>query len=290
MSTPTADQRTVARLNDLLGQELGRNEYGKPYFTWRWSEDLFWPATPTGKFKVNETKVQIPMIGAPAETHDFEEAYDAAADTWDDDFGGQSGKCTWCARPESDLIHNVYSIAQTPEPEYERGRQTRLKDTWMICKWLTPWELILGPGRGAKHIMHGEQGFSEKEPPVEQVIAAWNRLNPGAPFPARGWRIPTDAYLPAGPHDENWTTSPYGHTEPHEQDTRHFIRKVKYQTSRSFDAVLQDMLDREDAKNTREELAIGEECRDAFPAFLNPDIGKRGGFVSFPWSKRDRLL
>lgn len=289
MSHPTGDPRTIAKLNDLLGNELGRNHFGDPYFTWRWSEELYWPATPTGRFKTVEEKTQTPIIGAPADAHDFEEIGDNGCAP-DEDQYQYSANCKHCGEPESHINHNVYSIMQHAEPEYERGRQTRKVDTWVICKWLTPWELILGPGRGHKHVIHGDQQFSDKEPESKAVLATWNRLFPGASFPARGWRVPTDAYLPATPDDENWANSPFGHTTPHLQDTEHFIRKVKYQNSRAFEAVLQDMLSKEDAKNEREQLAIGEECRDLFPAFLNPNIGKRGGFVSFPWSKKDRQI
>jgi hypothetical protein len=40
---------TPARLNDLLGQELGFNPFGEPIFAWKFSDDLFWPASYTGK-------------------------------------------------------------------------------------------------------------------------------------------------------------------------------------------------------------------------------------------------
>lgn len=288
MSAPTGDPRIVAELNELLGRELGRNEYGKPYFSWRWSEDLFWPAAATGRTLLNETKVLTPIIGAPADTHDFEEAYDAANDTFDSDWGGKSDRCVHCGNPESDLAHNVYSIMQRPEPEYQSDRQYRRRDTWVICKWLTPWELILGPGRGATSIMHGDQRGTDKAPPVEAVIAAWNRQFPGAAFPAKGWRVPTDAYLPHGPDDENWAGNPFGHTTPHRQDTEHFIKNVKYQTSRPFAEVEQSFIASDIEKERRIDVAFMDDCRDAFPAFLNPKQGARGSFVSMPWTKHDR--
>lgn len=283
MSAPTGDSKLIAELNELLGRELGRNQYGDPYFTWRWSEDLYWPAFATGRKLIKETKVLTPIIGAPKDTHDYDEAYDAAADTWDSDFGGQSGKCVHCSEPESDLAHNVYSIMQTSEPEYDRDRQMRARDTWVVCKWLTPWELILGPREGS--IMHGEQGKSAKEPSQAALIAAWNRQAPGAVFPARGWLVPTDASLPRIAD---------GVRTPNRTDTDWFILQVKWQTSRPFAEVEQDMMDQEDARSRKQEMLIGEEAADMWSAFLNPKPGTRGrgsggGFISFPWTKKDRL-
>ena len=237
---------------NVLGQELGRNQYGDPYFSWRWSEDLFWPAFATGKLYSTEVPLKMPIIGGGEET-----------------------------------VINIVN-----KPEYKRDRQTRRRDTWFICKWLTPWELITGPGRGAKNLKHGEQSGDRKEPPMAEVQAAWNHHFPGADLPIKGWRIPTDAYLPAGPHDENWELSPQRPT-PNYTDTQRFITAVKFQTSRPFDEVLQDMLDQQDAADLRGNIRIGDEARDMFTAFLNPKPGARGrgsggGFVSFPWTKFDR--
>lgn len=252
MSAATGDPKLIAELNGILGAELGRNIYGDPYFSWRWSEDLYWPAFATGKQYATEVPVKVPIIGGGEET-----------------------------------VINIVN-----KPEYKRDRQTRRRDTWFICKWLTPWELVTGPGRGATSLRHGEQSDSAKEPPMEHVQAAWNHHFPGADLPAKGWRIPTDAYLPAGPQDENWEFSNKTPT-PNYTDTRKFIAHVKFQTSRPFEEVLQDVLDKEDANNLKGEAKIGEECADMFPAFLNVKPGTRGrasggGFVSFPWTKFDR--
>lgn len=279
MSAPTGDPRVIAELNELLGRELGRNEYGKPYFSWRWSEDLTWPATATGRTIIHETKVLTPIIGAPADTHDFEDCrYDS---------NGVEFQCEHCNEGKDHPVHNVYSIMQTPEREYKSARQYRRIDTWVICKWLTPWELILGPGRGYMNIKHGQQQSADREPSQEAVIAAWNRQFPGAPFPARGWRVPTDAYLP-NQDDENFAASPFGHTTPHRKDTEHFIRQVRFQTSRPFAEVEQDMIAQDIAAEKRIDTQFMDDCRDAFPAFLNPKQGARGSFVSFPWTKADR--
>lgn len=288
MSAATGDPKQIAQLNEILGRELGRNQYGDPYFTWRWSEDLYWPAFATGRTTIKETKVQTPIIGAPPDSHDFEQEM-----VWSSELRRDVSRCKTCHGIEPELVHNVYSIMQAPEPEYRRDRQMRKRDTWVICKWLTPWELILGQRPESGWLCHGEQNHIEKEPSRDALIAAWNRQFPGAAFPAKGWLIPTDAYLPAGPHDENWAESPFGHTVPQIADTNLFIERVRYQTSRPGDEVLADMLAREDAANLRGEAAIGEECRDLFPALLNPAPGKRGrasggGFISFPWTKADR--
>ncbi len=275
----TGDPIEIARLNELLGKELGRNERGESIFSWRWSEDLFWPASDTGRKEIVETKVRTPIIGAPAETHDYSEAYDAAADTWDDDFGGASGKCSVCGAPESDLAHNVYSIMQDLKPIYERGRQCRRVDTWLVAKWQSPEELIIGGLIG-----HGMGWQGGHKPSMDAMTATWTRLYPGVDFPAHGWRIPTDARLPRGPQDP---------TVPNIVDTQHFIQEVRRQTSMKFDARLEDMYAYEDRKDAKDRKLIEEDVRDGFNAFLNPSPGARGrasggGFVSFPWSKKDR--
>jgi hypothetical protein len=40
----TGNPAEIAFLNHLLGTELGFNVYVAPIFSWRWSEDCFWPA------------------------------------------------------------------------------------------------------------------------------------------------------------------------------------------------------------------------------------------------------
>ena len=115
MSAPTGDPRVVAELNELLGRELGRNEYGKPYFTWRWSEDLTWPAFATGRTLLNETKVRTHIFGAPADTHDYEEAYDAA-----------SAK-VWAGMSESDIAREGYKGRLPPAPPVSKKGKGKQK-------------------------------------------------------------------------------------------------------------------------------------------------------------------
>lgn len=57
---------TVRQLNELLRQELGSNPYGEGIFSWRWSEDCYWPATKTGRMVTK--KVEVPLIGGGVET------------------------------------------------------------------------------------------------------------------------------------------------------------------------------------------------------------------------------
>lgn len=247
MSAPTGDPALIRTLNDFLGQELGRNQYGKPYFTWRWSEDLFWPAARTGNLIQVPHEAEIPLIGGGVE--------------------------------KATLVDVV--------PEYARERQLRRSNVWVVCKWLTPWELITGPLRGSWK--HGDQMQMPDGslPTHERQVEMWNSLFPGAEFPARGWRIPTDAYLPSNPHDPN-----YGRTAGHEPnwaDTKHFVMRVKAQTSESFDTVLNDMMAKLKERDEGVPGAMMDEIRDGFNAFLNPNPGKRGGFISFPWSKKDRV-
>lgn len=58
--------KQIEALNELLGQQLGRNILGESVFSWAWSEDLLWPATATGR---NTTRdVEVPIIGGGTDT------------------------------------------------------------------------------------------------------------------------------------------------------------------------------------------------------------------------------
>lgn len=162
-------------------------------------------------------------------------------------------------------------------PEYRRDRQVRRFDTWYVTKWLSPEHLIFGWFGGHGHELASREGVI---PDREGLVRLWESRFPGAEFPSEGWIVPTDAYLPRSPQDPK---------EPNWADTRHFITQVKHQSSQNFDAALQSWMDQDDAKNERQEKEIGEEARECFTAFLNPTPGKRGGFISFPWSRQDRL-
>ncbi|MEY4299377.1 MAG: hypothetical protein RIR25_613 [Verrucomicrobiota bacterium] len=228
----TGNPAEIARLNNLFGRELGRNLNAEPIFSWRWSEDMFWPSFPTGRTVTKERFFDIPLVGGGVEKGCIEEAV----------------------------------------PEYAQDRQVRLLDTWYIAKWLTPEELIVGGLIG-----HGMGWQGGQKPSDEQLREAWKRQFPGADFPAQGWRVPTDAHLPRSPQESK---------VPNEADTLHFIRCIREQTSMRFDERLKDMLAYEDRGEAEKDRVIQDMVRDSFPAFLNPNIGKRGGFVSFPWARR----
>lgn len=239
MSARTGDPALIRELNNYLGQELGRNEYGDSYFSWRWSEDMYWPARATGKILIEPHEVLVPILG----TDEVEK-----------------------------------TVEERRVPEYVRDRQVRNVDTWYLAKWLTPWELTTGPRSG--HIRHGDQYSHPDMPSRIEQLQAWARLYPGMDFPAQGWRIPTDAYLPR---------SPQGERAPNWPDTRAAVTQIKFQASQRFDPVLAAMMDELDRMDLAKEKPIMDEIRDSFPSFLNPVPGKRSNFVSMPWSKIDRL-
>lgn len=159
-------------------------------------------------------------------------------------------------------------------PVYRRDRQVA-RSAWYVTKLLTPAELIWGwIGK------HGDPTPEGRQPRDEELLQIWNARFPGADFPSRGWRVPTDACLPRYVG---------GATEPNMADTEDFIACVREQTRLSFDLRLEDMLAYEDRKEADKRREIEDAVRDSFPAFLNPAIGKRSNFVSFPWSRKDRL-
>lgn len=52
----------IEKLNELLGQEIGRTPLGDPLYKWEWSDDLLWPAYATGR---NTTRnAPAPIIGS----------------------------------------------------------------------------------------------------------------------------------------------------------------------------------------------------------------------------------
>lgn len=158
------------------------------------------------------------------------------------------------------------------EPEYKQDRQCR-KSAWFMTKWLTARELIVGGfGRGAIAEPADVQNATD-----EFVERLWQSRFPGADFPSRGWRVATDASLPRSPVDP---------IEPNLPDTEYFVRCFREQTSMSPEMRLADMLDAMKRDEQAPDKRIGDEVRDAFPAFLNPNPGKRGGFVSVPDYRR----
>jgi hypothetical protein len=220
----TGNPKEIERLNDLLGRELGRNPYGASVFSWRWSEDCWWPATRTGR--TVKSPVSVPIIGGGIE-----------------------------------IVEHVV-------PEYKPQRQTKRHDSWYICKWLSPEELILGGSQGLG------RGYAPGMKPNHDALARqWNELFPGIDFPSQGWRVPTNACLPRGPHDS---------AIPNLNDTNDFIAQIKEQTRlNEADSLARDLAIW-DAHDEAQKAEIGDECRDLFPAYLNDRPGRRGGFVSMP--------
>ena len=157
-------------------------------------------------------------------------------------------------------------------PVYARDRQVR-NSAWYMTKLLTPLELVWGfVGK------HGDPA-PVNAPPREKLVEMWLARFPGSDFPAQGWRIPTDAYLPryeGGPR------------EPNRNDTEDFIACIREQTRLSATLRLDDMLAYEDRQQADTDRQIQDAVRDSFPAFLNPVPGKRSNFVSFPWVRKDR--
>jgi hypothetical protein len=52
----------IEKQNNILGTELGWNQYGEPIFGWSWSDDLFWPAKPTGRMVPQKTAAGIVAV------------------------------------------------------------------------------------------------------------------------------------------------------------------------------------------------------------------------------------
>jgi hypothetical protein len=167
----------------------------------------------------------------------------------------------------------VTCIEEMTVPVYRRDRQVA-RSAWYMTKLLTPEQLIWGwIGK------HGDPTPEGRAPSHDALMEIWNNRFPGADFPAKGWRVPTDAWLPRSAGEP---------TEPNLPDTEDFIAQVREQTRMSFALRLEDMTQyevrKEDATNKEIEAAV----RDSFPAFLNPVPGKRSNFVSMPWSRKDR--
>ena len=232
----------IARLNALLGRELGRRADGHSIFVWKNSDDLLWPAHQTGRKIARKVEMRVPILGT------------------------------------SDTALAVETVAV---PEYVSAHQMRERGVWVVAKWLTPEELIWGwSDRRHGGTPDEDRRLEEIRPTQAGLEEIWQKRFPGAEFPSKGWRIPTDATLPRGPGMSS---------VPTEADTLFFIERVKDQTSMGARERLMDMLQAEDRVQAVKDKLIQDEVRDCFPAFLSPKAGSRGGFVSFPWSKKDRL-
>lgn len=174
------------------------------------------------------------------------------------------------ASPGAEMVN----VSETV-PEYSRDRQTIKRETWFVTKWLKSTDLIHGGTRG-----HGWDYSPGEEPDHEALERLWKQRFKGADFPYQGWRVPTDAFLPRSPQDPS---------VPNEPDTLHFITRIKDQTSLASQTRIADMLAQEERLERQKELLIGDEMADMFTAGLNPKPGSRASWVSFPYSRKDRL-
>lgn len=99
-------------------------------------------------------------------------------------------------------------------------------------------------------------------------LPQWENLFPGAPYPARGFHITTNADIPEG-------------DEPNLQDTERLIGGLRYQASgRPPGQVYRDFIEAEIEDEVSREKVIRDAVRDSFTAFLNPKPGARGGDTS----------
>ncbi len=141
--------------------------------------------------------------------------------------------------------------AYIPVPEYRKEKMApNLDRQWVMTVW-----------------MRGED------------LPQWQTMFPGAPYPARGHRIHTNASLPSYPG---------GPREPNLEDTERFIRLMRFQRNHTVNEVATGIDNERTVRDTAIRKEIEDEIRDEFPAFMNIEPGKRGGYVSFPYSEKDR--
>lgn len=112
-------------------------------------------------------------------------------------------------------------------------------------------------------------------PPEE--LSRWKETFPGADYPRNGYYINTNACL-----------DPF--RVPTIDDTWHFIKCIRDQTSMDFLSRLRDMERVEEKIETSEHAEVIDEVADYVPAFFNPNPGKRGGHVSVPSLQKEMLI
>jgi hypothetical protein len=95
----------IAKLNALMGRELGYTPHGEPIYMFQWTEDLFWPLYKTGA-KVAETRTyEVPIISLDPNVPSSTEAVE-----------------------EKKLV-----------PEYQKARMThKYQNQWIATAWLPP--------------------------------------------------------------------------------------------------------------------------------------------------------
>lgn len=236
--------QTVAQLNKLLERELGTNPYGEAIFRWEFSEDLYWPEFATGRMV--EKPVKIPIIGGSVECEECRGKGEKLV--WDDDESWYE-QCTKC---DKGRIYGTEMTASISVPEYRKEKMApNLDRQWVVTVWTPP-----------------------------ESLPQWQAMFPGAPYPARGHRIHTNASLPSYPG---------GPREPNLSDTQRFIELLHFQRSHTHREAEHAIDDERTARDKSVQKEIEDEILSDMPAFMNIDPGKRGGYVSFPYSKKDTV-
>ncbi len=231
------------RLNELLASRLGLNPYGEGLFRWEFSEDLFWPEFPTGIML--QEPIMVPVIGGI--TCDRCEGSGLMYKPLT--AGEEKIKCRDC-----DGSGKVYETEEwtVPKMQYRKEKMApNLDRQWVITIWMPP-----------------------------ESLGQWQANFPGAPYPARGQRIHTNASLPSYPG---------GPREPNLTETERFISLICHQRNHTIHEVARGIDDERTARDAAIKKEIEDEIRDDFPALMNIEPGKRGGYVSFPYSEKDRL-
>ncbi len=148
------------------------------------------------------------------------------------------------------LIGGGEEWAEVMYPEYRKEPMApNLDHQWVITVWMAP-----------------------------ERLSQWQNMFPGAPYPSRGHRIHTNASLPSFPD---------GPREPNLEETERFIRLMQHQRSQTHYEVEHGIDAERVAADKAKQKEIEDEIRNEFPAFMNIEPGKRGGYVSFPYTKKD---
>ncbi len=162
---------------------------------------------------------------------------------------GESEHCLRCAGSGKVYMETVSVPAG---PEYRKEKMApHLDHQWVITVWYPP-----------------------------ELLAHYAARFPGAAYPARGHRIVSNASLPSFPG---------GPREPNLHETNRYIDLLNYQRNHTHYEVEHGIDDERTARDKSVNKEIQDEIKDSFPAQMNLNPGARGGWVSFPYSKKDRI-
>jgi hypothetical protein len=131
--------------------------------------------------------------------------------------------------------------------EYVRAPLTNKRDRWILTKWCKPEELT-----------------------------DWQKIFPGAPYPAQGYRVHTNVYMEVG-------------EEPTTTITEGLIYDIKRQLSMTASEMTEEMTAEQDKRDRDATESQKDEVEELIPAFLNHEPGNRGNRVSLPVTKQDKL-